>query len=55
VRKGQRLGVVRVYDGRRHVATVPLVAARAVPEPSLPARVWWTARRTVHHLFGLVT
>jgi D-alanyl-D-alanine carboxypeptidase len=55
VRRGQRLGVVRVLDGGRTVATVPLVAARTVQEPSLPSKAWWTTRRTVHHLIGFVS
>lgn len=54
VRRGQRLGEVRVFDGRRRVATVPLVAARAVPEPSLAAKAGWATRRAVHDLIRLV-
>ncbi len=55
VYRGQRLGEVRVFDGGRRIATVPLVAARAVTEPSLPAKAWWTTRRTIHHLIGFVS
>jgi D-alanyl-D-alanine carboxypeptidase (penicillin-binding protein 5/6) len=54
VRKGQRLGEVRVFDGRRRIATVPLVAARTVAAPGLADTTWWTTRRAVHHLFGFV-
>jgi D-alanyl-D-alanine carboxypeptidase (penicillin-binding protein 5/6) len=55
VRKGQRLGEVRVFEGGRRIATVPLVAARAVAEPGLADTTWWTTRRAVHHLFGFVS
>jgi D-alanyl-D-alanine carboxypeptidase (penicillin-binding protein 5/6) len=55
VRKGQRLGEVRVFEAGREIATVPLVAARAVEDPSAAAKAGWIARRTVHHLIGFVT
>lgn len=55
VAKGQRLGEVRVYDGRRLVASSPLVAAAAVAEPGALGKAGWYARRTVHHLWGLVS
>ena len=50
VRRGQRLGEVRVYDGARLVAHSPLVAARAVAEPGLADRASWYARRTFSNL-----
>lgn len=53
VRKGQRLGEVRVYDRGRLVATSPLVAARSVELPGTAGKVGWYARRTLHHLGGL--
>jgi serine-type D-Ala-D-Ala carboxypeptidase (penicillin-binding protein 5/6) len=53
VRKGQRLGTVRVYDGRRLLGVRPLVAARAIPRPGLGGRVGFYAHRTVKHLWGL--
>jgi D-alanyl-D-alanine carboxypeptidase (penicillin-binding protein 5/6) len=43
VRKGQRLGEVRVYDGARLVASSPLVAARAIEKPGFFGRVSWYA------------
>jgi serine-type D-Ala-D-Ala carboxypeptidase (penicillin-binding protein 5/6) len=43
VRKGQRLGEVRVYDGARLVASSPLVAARAVEKLGFFRRVSWYA------------
>jgi D-alanyl-D-alanine carboxypeptidase (penicillin-binding protein 5/6) len=55
VRAGQRLGEVRVLDGKRLVARSPLVAARAVEEPGAVAKVRWYATRTVHHLVGFVS
>ena len=54
VRKGQPLGTVLVLDGRRVVARSPLVAERGVPKPGALARAGFVARRTVHHLAGLV-
>ena len=51
VRRGQRLGEVRVYDGTRLVARSPLVAARAVDRPGFADRVSWYARRTASNLW----
>jgi D-alanyl-D-alanine carboxypeptidase (penicillin-binding protein 5/6) len=45
VRRGERLGEVRVYEGRRLIARSPLVAARAISAPGLPARAGWYAER----------
>jgi D-alanyl-D-alanine carboxypeptidase len=44
VRKGQRVGDVRVYDGARLVASSPLVAARSVAAPGFGAKAEWYAR-----------
>jgi D-alanyl-D-alanine carboxypeptidase (penicillin-binding protein 5/6) len=55
VAQGQRLGEVRVYDGSRLVASSPLVAAGAVSAPGTLDKAGWYARRTVHHLAGLVS
>jgi D-alanyl-D-alanine carboxypeptidase (penicillin-binding protein 5/6) len=54
VARGQRLGEVRVYDGRRLVARAPLVADRGVSEPGLAGKTEFVLRRTVHHLWGIV-
>ena len=51
VRRGQRLGEVRVYDGARLVASSPLVAARAVEQPGFAERASWYARRTFSNLW----
>ena len=55
VRAGERLGTIRVFDGRRPVVTRPLVAAQAVSRPSLAARVAFYARRTVKHIWSWIT
>ena len=54
VTRGQRVGEVRVYSGRRLVARAPLVAATSVASVSTAGKVAWYARRTVHHLVGIV-
>ena len=55
VRRGQRIGEVRVFAGRRLVGMRPLVAARSVARPGLTGRVGWYAGRTVHHLWSWIT
>ena len=50
VAAGQRLGTLVVTDGSRVVARSPLVAAGSQSTPGGPAKAWWVARRTVHHL-----
>jgi serine-type D-Ala-D-Ala carboxypeptidase (penicillin-binding protein 5/6) len=55
VNRGQRLGAVRVYDGTRLVASAPLVADRDVAQPGTLAKTEFVARRTFHHLAGLVS
>lgn len=55
VRRGERLGAVRVYAGGKLIAGVPLVAARSVEKPGRRDRVEWYAGRTFHHLWGLVS
>ena len=47
VEQGARLGSVRVTQGGRVVASVPLVAARSVEEPSLARKVGWYAGRAL--------
>jgi serine-type D-Ala-D-Ala carboxypeptidase (penicillin-binding protein 5/6) len=53
VRRGQRLGWVRVYERGRLVASRPLVAARTIERPGLGGRLAWYAERTLHHLTGV--
>jgi D-alanyl-D-alanine carboxypeptidase len=55
VRRGDRLGAVRVYVGGELVGTRALVAARSVDEPGLVARARWTTRRALGELGGLFT
>ena len=55
VRRGERLGWVRVYDRGRLVAARPLVAARTIKRPGLGGRIAWYAGRTLHHLGGILT
>jgi D-alanyl-D-alanine carboxypeptidase (penicillin-binding protein 5/6) len=47
VRRGEKLGEIRVYDGKRMVARRALVAAEAVAKPSLGRRVGWYAGRAL--------
>jgi D-alanyl-D-alanine carboxypeptidase (penicillin-binding protein 5/6) len=53
VRRGQRLGRVEVWEGRKLLGTRPLLAARSVSRPGFGGRVRWYATRTGHHLLGL--
>ena len=55
VRRGERLGEVRVYAGGKLIAGVPLVAARSVEKPAWRDQAEWYAGRTFHHLWGLVS
>lgn len=52
VSQGQSLGQVRIYQRRKLVGTVPLVAARSVKRPGMAGRVGWYTRRTLHHMAG---
>jgi len=47
VARGEQVGEIRVYDGRRIVARRPLVAAEAVEGPNLRRRVAWYAERAL--------
>ena len=55
VRAGKRLGTIRVFEGKRVIASRPLVAARAVSRPSLAARVGFYTRQTAKHIWSWVT
>jgi D-alanyl-D-alanine carboxypeptidase (penicillin-binding protein 5/6) len=55
VRAGARLGTVRVFSGRRLVASRPLVAVRAVERPGAAARARFYARRALDHAWEWVT
>jgi D-alanyl-D-alanine carboxypeptidase (penicillin-binding protein 5/6) len=53
VRRGQRLGRVEIWEGRKLVGMRPLLAARSVSRPGFGGRLRWYATRTGHHLLGL--
>ena len=50
VTRGQRVGEVRVYSGKRLVARRSLVAERSVTRPGLGGRVGFYVSRTFHHV-----
>jgi D-alanyl-D-alanine carboxypeptidase (penicillin-binding protein 5/6) len=52
VRKGQVLGEVRAFEGKKLLGTRALVAARSVAPPGVVGRIRWYAGRTVHHFVG---
>ena len=53
VRRGDRIGEVRVYAGRTLLASSPLVAASSIDEPGLWDRTRWYAGRTLDELGSL--
>jgi D-alanyl-D-alanine carboxypeptidase (penicillin-binding protein 5/6) len=50
--RGQRLGRIEVFEGRRLLGSRPLLAARSVAKPGFGGRLRWYSTRTVHHLIG---
>jgi D-alanyl-D-alanine carboxypeptidase (penicillin-binding protein 5/6) len=50
VARGQRVGEVRVFSGKRLVARRPLVAQRSVSRPGLGGRFGFYAGRTFRHI-----
>ncbi len=50
VKRGDALGELRVFDGRRLLAREPLVAARAASEPGVAGRIGFYAGRTFRHI-----
>jgi serine-type D-Ala-D-Ala carboxypeptidase (penicillin-binding protein 5/6) len=50
VMRGERVGELRVYSGKRLVARRTLVAARSVSRPGLGGRIGFYASRTFHHI-----
>jgi D-alanyl-D-alanine carboxypeptidase (penicillin-binding protein 5/6) len=52
VRRGARVGEVRVLSGKRLVARVPLVASRSETRPGTAGRVAFYVRRTFSHVGG---
>lgn len=55
VSRGQTLGRVQIFQRGRQLGSVPLVASRSVTRPGVGGRVGWYARRTLHHMRGLLT
>jgi D-alanyl-D-alanine carboxypeptidase (penicillin-binding protein 5/6) len=55
VRNGQPLGAVQVFAGNRLVASSNLVAISEARRPGFGGRLVWYTKRTVHHLWGLVS
>ncbi len=53
VRKGQVLGRVEIFRGRKLLVSRPLVADRSVAKPSAGGRLTFYLGRTMHHLTGL--
>lgn len=53
VRKGQRLGVVRVYDGEKLLGERPLVAAASHSRPGLGGKLRWHGTRTIEYVLGV--
>jgi D-alanyl-D-alanine carboxypeptidase len=55
VRKGQRLGEVRVYRGTRMIARSPLIASRSIDRPGWLGRVGWYSGRAWDTMWGWVS
>jgi D-alanyl-D-alanine carboxypeptidase (penicillin-binding protein 5/6) len=55
VRRGEQLGRVEIWLGKRLVGRRPLVASRSVARPGLAGRLGWYATRTVKDIEGLFT
>jgi D-alanyl-D-alanine carboxypeptidase (penicillin-binding protein 5/6) len=55
VHAGDRLGVIRVYEGKRLLAKQSLVAGRTVKRPGVAGRVGFYARRTAKHVWSWLT
>jgi D-alanyl-D-alanine carboxypeptidase len=55
VRKGQRLGEVRIYTGRKLLGVRALVADRSVSKPDALGRAGWYAGRAVDHIWGWIS
>jgi D-alanyl-D-alanine carboxypeptidase len=55
IRKGQRLGVVRVYAGGELLGERPLVAARSLSRPGLGGKLRWYATTTLENAWELIT
>jgi D-alanyl-D-alanine carboxypeptidase (penicillin-binding protein 5/6) len=54
VARGDVVGRVEIWSQGRMVGRRPLVASASVGLPSAPGRIGWYAKRTVHHIVGLL-
>jgi D-alanyl-D-alanine carboxypeptidase (penicillin-binding protein 5/6) len=52
VLEGQRLGEVRIFEGRRLIARAPLVASRSIDGPGRLERAWWYSGETVRNVWS---
>jgi D-alanyl-D-alanine carboxypeptidase (penicillin-binding protein 5/6) len=52
VKRGQRIGEIRVYSGKRLIARSPLVAGGAADKPGFGGRLGFYAGRTLDHIGG---
>jgi D-alanyl-D-alanine carboxypeptidase (penicillin-binding protein 5/6) len=55
VRRGQRLGEVQVWAGRKLLGKRALVAAESIGKPGLAGRVRWYAGEALSHAWGIVS
>jgi hypothetical protein len=55
VRKGERIGEVRIYAGHRLIARRPLVAARSIDRPGLIGRSEWYLGQAAHHAWSWIS
>jgi D-alanyl-D-alanine carboxypeptidase (penicillin-binding protein 5/6) len=55
VRKGERLGEVRIYDRGRLIGRSPLVAVRSVEEPNAVERAGWYAGQAAHNMWSWIS
>ena len=55
VRKGERIGEVRIYAGHRLIARRPLVASRTIERPGLIGRSEWYLGKAAHHAWSWIS
>jgi hypothetical protein len=55
VRKGERIGEVRIYAGHRLIARRPLVAARTIDKPGFVGRSEWYLGQAAHHAWSWIS
>jgi serine-type D-Ala-D-Ala carboxypeptidase (penicillin-binding protein 5/6) len=55
VRRGERIGEVRIYTAGRLVASGPLVASRSIAKPGLVGRSEWYLGQAAHHVWSWVS